>query len=87
MFLKLGDKTKVSVTGTAAAGTAPGTSGRFLLTGNTDMFIRFDSGTATSSNYDLFLPAGGMVLLEKGPANFNAIRDTADGILTIHEVE
>jgi len=89
-FLKLGSKTKISVSGTAAAGTPPGTSGRYLLSSNTDMYIRFDAGTATAANYDLFLPAGGMVLIEgfEGTTNaINAIRDSADGILSISEVE
>jgi hypothetical protein len=87
MFIKLGAKTKIAVSSTAAAGAAPGTGGRYLLSTNTDCYVRLDAGTATSANFDLFLPAGGMVLIEKGPSSFNAIRDSADGVLVIHEVD
>jgi hypothetical protein len=87
MFIKLGEKTKIAVAGTAAAGAAPGTGGKYLLSTNTDCYIRLDAGTASASNFDLFLPAGGMVLIDKGPSSFNAIRDSADGVLVIHEID
>lgn len=87
MFLKLGQKTRIAVGASAAAGAAPGTGGRYLLATNTDCYIRLDGGTASSANFDLFLPAGGMVLIDKGPSSFNAIRDSADGVLVIHEID
>jgi hypothetical protein len=90
MHLKLGSKTVIAVISTAAAISPPGTAGKYLLTTNTDVYIRFDAGTATAANFDLFLPAGGMILVEGIPyvANgINAIRATADGVLAIQEVE
>jgi len=90
MHLKFGSKTVIAVAAAAAAVSPPGTSGKYLLTTNTDVYIRFDAGTATSANFDLFLPSGGMVLMEGIPYvtnGINAIRASADGVLAIQEVE
>jgi hypothetical protein len=90
MHIKLGSKTVIAVAVAAAAASPPGTSGKYLLTTNTDVYIRFDAGTASSANFDLFLPAGGMILVEGIPYvtnGINAIRATANGVLAIQEVD
>ncbi len=86
MFLTFGAKTKGAVATGAATVALPGNSGRYLITSNTDCFLRFGGLVASSTNFDLFLPAGGMVLVHP-PSSQDAsvIRDTADGTLVIHE--
>ena len=88
MALTLGDITKVAVAEAAASGSLPGTSGKFLLTCNTDCYVRFDGDTATVAAYDLFMPKGlAVIVCPKTSAALSVIRASADGILSIQEVE
>ena len=62
---------------------------KYLLLANTDCFVRF-SGSAvvgTDGNFDLFLPAGTIVVMVAINATLRVIRDIGDGVLGISEVE
>lgn len=89
MALLLGSKTKVSVTSTTATGAIPGTSGKLLLTCNTDMYLRFDAaGDASSSNFDLFMPKGLAIIVRPRTSHaLEAISAGTDGVLVIQEIE
>ena len=87
MALTIGAITKITVTGTAASGALPGSSGKYLITGNTDMYVRFDGDVATVSAYDLFVPKGGAFIVQpvtKG--NFSFIREAVSGVASISEI-
>ena len=64
-------------------------SQRYLITTNTDCFIRFSGSAVTSAddNFDIFLPAGGSAALVATNATIRAIRNTADGTLGISRLE
>ena len=88
MAIVIGAITKIAVAASAASGNVPGTSGKFLLTTNTDCYVRFDGDVATSSAYDVFLPKGAAIVLRpKTGAAISVIRVAVDGILSIHEIE
>ena len=88
MALTLGAFTKVAVAATAASGTLPGTSGKFLLTCNTDCYVRFDGDTATAAAYDIFMPKGlAIIVRPKTGLALSVIRASADGVLSIQEIE
>jgi len=61
----------------------------YVLTTNTDCFIRFSGSavTAADGGHDLFMPAGSSAILMATNTTLRAIRDTADGTLGIAEVE
>jgi len=61
----------------------------YVLTCNTDCFVRF-SATAVSAadgGFDLFMPSGTSAVLRATNATIRAIRDTADGTLGISRLE
>ena len=88
MAITIGRFTKILVASSAASGSLPGTSGKFLFTTNTDCYVRFDGDTATSSAYDIFMPKGAaLVLRPRSSAAVSVIRATGDGVLSIHEIE
>ncbi|MEE8114382.1 MAG: hypothetical protein V3T23_08495 [Nitrososphaerales archaeon] len=61
----------------------------YILTTNTDCFVRFHASTAvaaTDGNFDIFLPAGGSAILTATDTLLRVIRDTADGTLGFSEV-
>ncbi len=59
----------------------------YIITVNTDTFIRFSGSAvvATDGNFDLFMPAGSSAILTATHATFRAIRSTADGVGSISE--
>ena len=61
----------------------------YILTCNTDCFVRFSGSAvaATDTNFDLFMPAGTSAVLRATNATIRAIRDTADGTLGISRLE
>ena len=61
----------------------------YIITVNTDTFVRFSGSAVTSAddNFDLFMPLGSSAILRATNTTFRAIRSTADGILGISEVE
>ena len=61
----------------------------YILTTNTDCFVRFSASavTAADGNFDLFMPAGASAILRSTNATIRAIRDTADGKLGISKLE
>jgi hypothetical protein len=61
----------------------------YVLTTNTDCYIRFSGSAvaATDGNFDLFMPAGSSAILMATNTTLRAIRDSADGILGVSEVE
>ncbi len=87
MPLNIGAITKITVTGTAAAGALPGNSGVYLITTNTDCYVRFDGDTATASAYDIFMPKGSAFVVQpvtKG--DFSFIREAVSGVASISEI-
>ena len=88
MALTFGDIKKIAVAASAASGDLPGTSGKFLFSTNTDCYVRFDGDTASVSAYDVFLPKGAVIVISpKSSAAVSVIRNTADGVLSISELE
>ena len=88
MAIQIGAITKIAVATAAASGALPGTSGKLLLTCNTDCYVRFDGDTATSAAYDIFMPAGSaFVIRPRSGAAVSVIRDSADGVLSLHEID
>lgn len=61
----------------------------YILTCNTDCFIRFSGSAvaATDGNFDLFMPAGSSAILKATNATIRAIRDSVDGTLGVAKVE
>ncbi len=61
----------------------------YILTTNTDCYIRFSGSAVTTAddNFDLFMPAGSTAVLKATNATIRAIRNSADGILGISRVE
>ncbi len=79
---------KILVAVAAASGTPSRTAtGRYLLSCNTDCFIRFAGLVASVTAFDLFLPAGGALIVYIPSGNVSVIRDTVDGTLAITELE
>lgn len=88
MAIQIGAITKIAVAVGAAAGAVPGTSGKVLFTCNTDCYVRFDGDTATAAAYDLFMPAGSAFIVRpKTGGAVSVIRDSADGVLSMQEIE
>lgn len=88
-LLNLGDKVVVTVTGVSASGTLLGNEHRYLLSCNTDMYVKWGTGaqTATTSaaGFNLFMPAGLTIVVDVGNADtIAAIQDTANGTLVAH---
>ena len=87
MSLSLGANTLVLVVTAAVTGALPGPAGKYLLTTNTDCFVRFDGDVASKTVFDLFMPAGAAIVVSPGSGlNLSVIRDIADGTLVIQEV-
>ncbi len=61
----------------------------YIVTTNTDCFVRFSGSAVTSSDggFDLFMPSGSSAILRATNATFRAIRSTADGVLGISRIE
>lgn len=79
---------KILVAVAAASGTPSRTAtGRYLLSCNTDCFVRFAGSVATATAFDLFLPAGSALIVYVPSGDVSVIRDTTDGILAITELE
>jgi hypothetical protein len=84
--------TKVSVVTASANGVVANADAdarnTVLLLSNTDLYWESGPSSVTATNADKFLPAGvGLVVrLPKGHDNIGAIRDSADGVLTIYTV-
>lgn len=64
-------------------------SQRYILTTNTDCFVRFSGSAVTTADggFDIFMPAGSSAVLVATNGTIRAIRDTADGKLGISELE
>lgn len=77
----------VIVSSVNAVITSASDAGRVIVTlsSNTDLFWNSGKGVVTAVATDKFLPAGTPMSfrLPKGHDNIGAIRDTADGTLTI----
>ena len=83
---------KVSVATASSSTSLPlGGNRRYLLTTNTDCYVRYGTGaqTATTSagGYTLFMPAGLAVVLMVAGDTIAAIRNSADGILSVSIVD
>ena len=91
-IIHLGNNVRITVAVGSANVALPNSARNFvyLLTTDTDCYVIWGNGsqTATSTAYDLFKPAGMAVVvrIDKGDDNMAAIRDTADGVLSIHEI-
>lgn len=61
----------------------------YLITTNTDCYVRFSASAVagTAGNFDIFLPAGGAMVLRATHTTIRAIRASVDGTLGISEVE
>jgi len=61
----------------------------YILTTNTDCFIRFSGSAvaATNGNFDLFLPSGTSAILKATNGTLRVIRDSADGTLGFSQLE
>lgn len=61
----------------------------YIVTVNTDTFVRFSGSAVTASDgaFDLFMPAGTSAILRATNTTFRAIRSTTDGILGISRAE
>ena len=80
---------KVIAVATAEATQAVKVGTVYVLTCNTDCYIRFSGSavTAADDNHDLFMPAGSSAILMATNTTVRAIRDSADGTLGAAEVE
>ena len=79
---------KITVAVAAASVTPTKTaSGRYLFTTSTNVYIKFGGTTASATVFDIFLPAGGSLLLQPPSGLISAIRESADGILGVTELE
>jgi hypothetical protein len=79
---------KIAVAATEAT-TAVKVGTVYVLTCNTDCYIRFSGSavTASAGAYDLFMPSGTSAILMATNGTLRAIRDSADGTLGVAEVE
>ena len=80
---------KVITVATAEATDTVVISEDYVLSTNTDCFVRF-SGSAvagTDNNFDLFMPAGSIAVLRATNTTIRVIRATADGLLGISRLE
>ncbi len=85
-FQPVAQKIAVATSAASVVPTKTG-SGRYLLTTNTDVYIKFGGTTASVTVFDLFLPAGAAIIVQPPSGLISAIRDSADGVLGITEVE
>ena len=78
---------KITVAASASSVTPTTNGASFLLTTNTDVYIKFGGTVASATVFDLFLPAGGAIVLNRpSGGDISATRATSDGVLGIHEV-
>ena len=71
------------VVATAEATTTCKIGETYIITVNTDTYIRFSGSAVTKSagGYDLFMPSGSTAILRATNGTLRAIRDSADGVL------
>ncbi len=60
-------------------------SENYVLSCNTDCYVRFSASAvvATDGNFDLFMPSGSIAVLNATFTTIRVIRATADGVLGI----
>lgn len=84
-MITFGNNEKILVTDTAASAAMPGS--RLLITTNVDCYVRFGGLIATATDFDVFMPAGGMIPVNPTPGGtISVIRDSTNGVLCIHAI-